>query len=99
MADLSVEIVSRYGGQAWAGRAQQISVPLVDGEIGVLPGRQPILALVGRGTVRIVPVEGQSVSVPVDGGFFSVDHDVVTVAVDLAGDEVGAQGAAGSMKE
>ena len=40
VADLSVEIVSRYGGQAWAGRAQQVSVPLVDGEIGVLPGRQ-----------------------------------------------------------
>lgn len=85
--ELTVEVVSRFGGEAWSGRALRVSVPLVDGELGVLPGRQPILAILGRGQVRIVPAEGQEVSVAVAGGFFSVDHDVVTVAADVAGDE------------
>ncbi|MDO4242412.1 MAG: hypothetical protein Q4C85_01370 [Actinomyces sp.] len=82
---LRVEVVSRFGGEAWSGDALRVSVPLVDGELGVLPGRQPILAILGRGRVRIVATEGQEVSVPVAGGFCSVDHDVVTVAADVAG--------------
>ncbi|MDU0349736.1 hypothetical protein [Actinomyces sp. MRS3W] len=85
---LHVEVVSRFGGEAWLGTARQVSVPLPDGELGLLPGRQPILAVLGRGNVRITPTDGEAVSVPVAGGFCSVDHNVVTVAADLAGDEV-----------
>ena len=90
---LSVEVVSRFGGEAWNGQAGQVTVPLVDGELGVLPGRQPILAIVGRGAVRIVPSEdgageGEAVRVPVAGGFCSVDHNVVTVAADRVGSEI-----------
>jgi len=89
---LTVEVVSRFGGEAWNGQAGQVTVPLVDGELGVLPGRQPILAIGGRGAVRIVPSEdgageGEAVRVPVAGGFCSVNHDVVTVAADAAGDD------------
>ena len=89
---LTVEVVSRFGGEAWSGRTRRDTVPLVDGELGVLPGRQPILAIVGRGAVRIVPSEdgageGEAVRVPVAGGFCSVNHDVVTVAADAAGDD------------
>ena len=83
---LTVEVVSRFGGEAWSGRAGRVTVPLVDGELGVLPGRQPILAIVGRGAVRIVPVDGEAFEVPVAGGFCSVNHDTVTVAADAAGD-------------
>ena len=75
---LSVEVVSRHGGTVFAGEAERVSVPLIDGELGVLPGRQPILALLGRGTVPIV----------VAGGFCSVDHNVVTVAADRVGSEI-----------
>ncbi|MBM6979570.1 MAG: F0F1 ATP synthase subunit epsilon [Actinomyces succiniciruminis] len=84
---LSVEVVSRFGGEAWVGAATRVSVPLPDGELGVLPGRQPILAVLGRGNVRITPVDGEPVAVPVAGGFCSVDGDVVTVAADVAGAE------------
>lgn len=84
---LQVEVVSRYGGEAWVGTAARVSVPLPDGELGVLPGRQPILAVLGRGNVRIAPTEGEEVIVPVAGGFCSVDDDVVTVAADVAGAE------------
>lgn len=93
---LSVEIVSRYGGSVWEGTATQVTVPLVDGELGVLPGRQPILALIGRGTVRLTSESGQAVTVPVAGGFCSVDHDTVTVAADTAGEEALTQGHAPS---
>lgn len=85
---LTVEIISRFGGQGWAGRATRVSVPLADGELGVLPGRQPILAILGRGEVRIAVPDGEPVMVPVEGGFCSVDHDAVTVAADLVGDQV-----------
>ncbi|AYD90181.1 F0F1 ATP synthase subunit epsilon [Actinomyces lilanjuaniae] len=49
---LSIEVVSPSG-HLWSGDAAQLSVPLVDGEMGVLPGRQPILAVIGSGLVRI----------------------------------------------
>ncbi|WP_172120280.1 F0F1 ATP synthase subunit epsilon [Actinomyces faecalis] len=86
--ELSVAIVSRRGGRIWQGPARSASVPLVDGELGVLPGRQPILALLGRGTVRVVTMQETTESVEVAGGFCSVDHDVVTVAADRVGDEI-----------
>ena len=70
---LSVEVVSRYGGTVFAGEAERVSVPLIDGEFGVLPGRQPILALLGRGTVRIVGQDGAAAPIVVAGGFCSVD--------------------------
>ena len=85
---LGVEVVSRDGGRAWTGQAAQVTVPLADGQLGVLPGRQPVLAIVGRGAVRIVSDDGV-VKVPVAGGFCSVDHDVITVAADAAGDGAG----------
>jgi ATP synthase F1, epsilon subunit len=84
---LSVQIVSRSKGVAWSGEVSQVSVPLVDGELGVLPGRAPIVAILGTGRVRLTPLEGEAVAVPVRGGFCSVDHDTVTVAADKAGDE------------
>ena len=67
---------------------QQVSVLLIDGELGVLPGRQPILALLGRGTVRIVGQDGAAAPIVVAGGFCSVDHNVVTVAADRVGSEI-----------
>lgn len=87
--ELSVEVVSRYGGTAWEGRAYSVTVPLVDGVLGVLPGRQPVLALLGRGPVRVSDQAGQVLAeVQVAGGFCSVDQDVVTVAADRVGEEI-----------
>ncbi|ARD42065.1 F0F1 ATP synthase subunit epsilon [Actinomyces gaoshouyii] len=95
-AVLTVEIVSRNAGTAWEGEASQASVPLEDGEMGILPGHQPVLALLGTGIVRLTTVEGTPVEVPVARGFCSVDHNTITVAADLAGAEVAAAGAPGA---
>ncbi len=89
---LKVEIVSRSEAK-WSGEAAQVSVPSVEGEVGILPGRQPLLAILGTGDIRVTQVDGEVLSIPVMGGFCSMDHDVVTVAADYAGDEVAAQNA------
>lgn len=86
--ELRVEVVSRRSGSVFVGQATSVSVPLHDGELGVLPGRQPILALLGRGTVRVVMPDSTTEHVEVAGGFCSVDHDVVTVAADRTGKEI-----------
>ena len=78
---LSVEVVSPAG-EAWTGEATQVSVPLINGELGILPGRQPLLAVLGSGPVRLSPVGGEMRRIEVSGGFCSVDHDVITIAVD-----------------
>ena len=78
---LHVEVVSPAG-EAWAGEATQVSVPLINGERGVLPGRQPLVAVLGSGPVRLSPVGGEMRRIEVSGGFCSVDHDVITIAAD-----------------
>ena len=78
---LSVEVVSPAG-EAWAGEATQVSVPLSNGELGILPGRQPLVAVLGSGPVRLSPVGGEMRRIEVSGGFCSVDHDVITIAAD-----------------
>ena len=40
-------------GEAWAGEATQVCVPLINGELGILPGRQPLMAVLGSGPVRL----------------------------------------------
>ena len=57
-------------------------MPLINGELGVLPGRQPLVAVLGSGPVRLSPVDGEMRRVEVSGGFCSVDHDVITIAAD-----------------
>ncbi len=84
MAQLEVDLVD-VAGRVWSGAAHQVSAPAADGEIGILPGHTPVLALLRAGEVRVI--EGQGGPVRrwvVDGGFLSVDSDQVTVVVDAA---------------
>ncbi len=78
--ELQVEIVSREG-SLFSGRGSQVQVPVVDGGLGILPGRQPLLAQLAKGDVIITTAQGRE-SVAVDGGFISVDSDFVTVVAD-----------------
>ena len=40
---LQVEVVS-HEGRLWHGAASAVQIPTVDGSLGILPGRQPLLA-------------------------------------------------------
>ncbi|GAB2545829.1 F0F1 ATP synthase subunit epsilon [Brachybacterium huguangmaarense] len=65
----------------WSGEATQVVVPALDGSLGILTGMQPTLAILGAGSIRVIGADGTE-SFPVDGGFVSMDRDVVTIGVD-----------------
>ena len=60
-----------------------VALPLYDGELGVLPGRAPLIARLGYGELR-TKVHGAAHRYFVDGGFAQVRDDVVTVLTNRA---------------
>lgn len=68
--------------------ADYISLPLYDGELGVLTGRAPLIGRLGFGTLRLNTAAGPE-RYYIDGGFAQVEKDVVNIltgkaiAVDL----------------
>lgn len=55
-----------------------VAVPLYDGELGVLPGRAPLVARLGYGELR-TQAGGSTASFYIDGGFLQVNRNVVSV--------------------
>ena len=55
----------------------------MDGSIGVLPGRQPVLAGLVPGRVSITTEQG-AVDFEIDEGLASVDSDFITIVVEHA---------------
>jgi len=49
------------------------------GEIGILAGHEPILAILGTGEVRVTTIDGEFITATADDGFLSVDNNNVTV--------------------
>jgi F-type H+-transporting ATPase subunit epsilon len=78
MAELKVSIVSADQ-EVWSGKAKQIIARTLVGEIGILAGHEPILAILAQGEVRVTPVDGAVVTASADDGFLSVEHDTVTI--------------------
>ena len=78
MAELKVSVVSADH-EVWSGEAKQIIARTTEGEIGILPGHEPILAILGTGEVRVTTLSGSGISATADAGFLSVDNNVVTV--------------------
>lgn len=60
-----------------------VALPLFDGELGVLPGRSPLIGRLGFGELR-TRSGGTTRSYFVDGGFVQVRDDVVTVLTNRA---------------
>lgn len=78
---LQVEVVSAEG-RLWNGVCTQVQVPILDGSLGILPRRQPLLAALGNGQMTLCTTDGQKRHFTVDGGFVSVDSDFVTVVAN-----------------
>ncbi|MAG93595.1 MAG: F0F1 ATP synthase subunit epsilon [Planctomycetaceae bacterium] len=57
--------------------------PLFDGQIGILPGRAPLIGRLGHGELRISSGEGVR-SYFVDGGFAQVKGETVTLLTGRA---------------
>ena len=60
-----------------------VALPLYDGELGVLPGRSPLIGRLGYGELR-TRRGNQIHRYFVDGGFAQVRDDVVTVLTNRA---------------
>ncbi len=83
MAELSVSVVSANA-EVWSGSARQIIARTTEGEIGILPGHEPILAILAKGEVRVTTPDGASVTANAEDGFLSVSQDVVTIVAGNA---------------
>lgn len=80
---LNVNVVSADR-EVWTGGASQIVARTVEGEIGILSGHEPLLAMLGEGEVRVTTPSGEKITVDAEGGFLSVDHDNVTIVASRA---------------
>jgi F-type H+-transporting ATPase subunit epsilon len=78
MADLKVSVVSADN-EVWSGLAKQIVARTTEGEIGILPGHEPLLAILAAGEVRVTTLEGAVVTANAADGFLSVEHNTVTI--------------------
>ena len=83
MADLTVSVVSADQ-QVWSGAASMVVARTTEGEIGILPGHEPLLAILAKGEVRLTVVGGGSVTANAADGFLSVEHDTVTIVARYA---------------
>ncbi|MGO3147989.1 MAG: F0F1 ATP synthase subunit epsilon [Leucobacter sp.] len=80
---LNVKVVSATS-EIWAGEATQVVANTVEGQIGILSGHQPVLAILAQGEVRVTTASGEKVTVNAEDGFLSVDHDAVTIVAGEA---------------
>jgi F-type H+-transporting ATPase subunit epsilon len=83
MAELTVSVVSADR-EVWSGVAKQIVARTTEGEIGILPGHEPILGILSAGEVRITPVQGAVIIAQAEDGFLSVENDTVTIVAGAA---------------
>lgn len=81
---LDVTIVSTEH-RLWSGEATYVSAPTSEGSVGILPGRQPLLASLGKGKVVVRQDQNVVYSIETNEGFLSVDSDRIIVALDEVG--------------
>ncbi|MFC0265216.1 F0F1 ATP synthase subunit epsilon [Alloscardovia macacae] len=67
----------------WSGQATSVVVPALGGYMGILPDHEPVLAIVGAGTISVTCVDEEK-SFPVEGGFISFEENTLTIGVDKA---------------
>jgi F-type H+-transporting ATPase subunit epsilon len=86
MADaksLAVSVVAADH-EVWSGEAKQIVARTTEGEIGILAGHEPILAVLAAGEVRVTTLDGTVVTANAEDGFLSVQNDTVTIVAGAA---------------
>ena len=63
MAALNVSVVSADQ-EVWSGEAAMVVARTVEGEIGILPGHEPMLAILAGGEVRVTLPGGEKITEP-----------------------------------
>ena len=77
-APLTVTVVAADH-EVWSGEASMVVARTTEGEIGILPGHEPLLAILASGEVRVTQANGSKITANAEDGFLSVDNDTVTV--------------------
>jgi len=80
---LRVDLVSADR-SVWTGEAQMVIAKTVEGEIGLLAGHEPLLAILAEGEVRITLPGGEKINANAEDGFLSVENNVVTIVARKA---------------
>ncbi|WP_237204030.1 F0F1 ATP synthase subunit epsilon [Rothia endophytica] len=81
---LKVEVVSRAS-VVWTGEAQYLRARTVNGDIGIMPGHIPTMALLAEdGELLIESVTGEKKVTRLHEGFLTVSNDRVTIAAKHA---------------
>ncbi|AGW42011.1 ATP synthase F0F1 subunit epsilon [Leifsonia xyli subsp. cynodontis DSM 46306] len=70
--------------EVWSGEAKMVVARTVEGQIGILPGHEPLLAILASGEVRVTLNGGESIAAQADDGFLSVENNVVIVVARQA---------------
>jgi F-type H+-transporting ATPase subunit epsilon len=81
--ELNVELVAPDR-RVWSGAASMIVARTTEGEIGILPGHEPVLGLLVSGQVTVRTTDGDTVRAAVHGGFLSVSEDTVSILAEIA---------------
>ena len=61
--------------------ASSVVVPMDDGQLGILPGRAPMIGRLGYGPMRVKSAEGETTYF-IDGGFLQITPEAVNVLTD-----------------
>jgi len=95
VAELHVELVAADR-RVWSGEASLVVARTTSGDIGVMPGHQPLLGVLEAGsvTIRTTGESGEgSVVAAVHGGFLSFADDKLSLLAEIAelADEIDVQ--------
>ncbi|ONI83978.1 F0F1 ATP synthase subunit epsilon [Saccharothrix sp. ALI-22-I] len=84
MAEMTVQLVA-VERRLWSGKATSVVAQTLEGEIGILPGHEPVLGqLVEGGVVRVRTTDNELVTAAVHGGFLSVTGEGVSILAEDA---------------
>lgn len=80
---LNVSLVSAERA-VWNGEATLVIAKTVEGEIGIMAGHEPVLAILAEGQVRITLSDGSKVLASAQDGFLSMEGDELTIVAGNA---------------
>ncbi len=80
---LQVEVVSADR-LVWEGTAEMLIARTTEGDIGIMPGHEPLMSGLVACAVEVITGEGDREVIAVDGGFLSVSSDRVSILSQFA---------------
>ncbi|MYS20769.1 F-type H+-transporting ATPase subunit epsilon [Streptomyces sp. DvalAA-14] len=84
MADLHVELVAADR-SIWSGEATLVIARTTSGDIGIMPGHEPLLGVLESGPVTIRTAgDGGTVVAAVHGGFISFSDNKLSILAEIA---------------